>query len=364
VAEDRKVLWFAVGAIVVILSLLFFSERVQRELRADPIRAHVAIQVEGDDHARTGRVEIPAGTEFELHAVLEASGRGGQRLFFTEAPALVIDGERFDGDSLRGWPGPERAKVLWFSVEGPRPFVELPEDGTLSAVRFQAVFRPDWPRAWSIPGSIRPAREAARAEPPSRAVDFGTQRFHVRIELFGMSSNLVPVDTYSSTGVDQLLEEVKEFPTVAATLPGSLAMPSRVFGLSQIDLTGTALEREATGLRRWFDDDLAFSKLVLLRGMVDRAGIDWDELEWTAVDLSDGPIWSEGSAAPGDLLRAGERVVVLFEDHGAAGRLDYDDLCLDFLKGPTVRPLREVFSGEGLVERTAVGGNEPREGGT
>jgi hypothetical protein len=33
--------------------------------------------------------------------------------------------------------------------------------------------------------------------------------------------------------------------------------------------------------------------------------------------------------------------------------IDYGDLCLDFLEGAAIRRLREVFSGEGLVEWTS-----------
>ncbi|MCZ6726824.1 MAG: hypothetical protein O7A98_05650 [Acidobacteria bacterium] len=353
--DDRKILWAVMGTVGLVVSVIFFSERVQQKLRPDPIRAFVAIQVEGDDHARVGPVEIAAGQEFRLHAVLEAIGRRGRQVFFTEAPALEIFGRRFTGESLRRWSGPEKAKVLWFSVEGPRPFIELPVEVPLSKLAFKENFRADWPRAWSIPGSLRPAREAAVVESrPVERIPFGTQRFHVRIELFGTSSQLVPAATHSSLGATDLAASVDEFPAVVATLPGTLALPSRVFGLPQIDLASDAQRRESVQLKAWYDADLAFSNLLLLRAMVDAAGAQWDDLEWRSVELATGPPWGPGSVAAGDLLRVGQRVVVLFEDRGEIGRLDYEDLCLDFLEGAQIRRLSEVFSGEGLVESTAL----------
>ena len=63
--------------------------------------------------------------------------------------------------------------------------------------------------------------------------------------------------------------------------------------------------------------------------------------------------WGEDGVEPGDLLRVGERLVILLQDRGIAGTLDYDDLCFDFFRGASVRPLREVFVGDGLVEWTS-----------
>ena len=49
------------------------------------------------------------------------------------------------------------------------------------------------------------------------------------------------------------------------------------------------------------------------------------------------------------------RVVWLLDDRGVADRLDREDLCLDFERGARVRSLRDVFTGDGLVERARLG---------
>ncbi len=71
-----------------------------------------------------------------------------------------------------------------------------------------------------------------------------------------------------------------------------------------------------------------------------------DQLDWRWTDLAGGTSWGPELAA-GDLLRVGERIVVMYQDGGAAGALDYEDLCFDFVDGARIRPLGEVFSGEG-----------------
>lgn len=350
--DDKRVVWAIVGTIALVLAVIFLSEPVQRELRADPQRAFIAFEVEREGVARPGRLDLPAGTRFDIHAVLEARGRGGRTIYFTQAPGLEIDGVRVAPEDLRPWPGPEEIKILWFSVEGPRPFVEVGQGQAVDKLAFQAVFRPDWPRAWSIPGGIRPAREAGGEEP--RRESFGTQRYQVRFELFSLSSALVPVATYDSLPASQVRSEVERYPTVTLHLPGLLELPSSVFGLTQLELAPEALPGQGAALRRLFVDRLAFSRLALLRAMLDSADADWETIAWEAAELAAGPAWGEGAVEAGHLLRAGERVVVLYEDRGEPGRLDYDDLCLDYLEGARVRRLSEVFTGEGLVEWTRL----------
>jgi len=350
--EDRRVFWAIVGTVTLVLGVVFLSPRVQRELRPDPQRAFIAFEVEDEGVARPGPVEVPAGDRFQVHAVLQALGRGGRPVYFTQARALEIDGERIEAEQIRTWKGPEEVKVLWFSIEGPRPFVKLGDEQAVSELPFQAIFRPDWPRAWSIPGSVRPAREGSPSggERPSRRASFGTQRYQVRLELFGSGSALVPVATFESPAPGVVVEQRNQFPTVVSALADDLALPSRVFGLTQIDMSATALEREATALKDLFDQDLAFSRLLLLRAMLDDAGVSFEALDWQTIDLAAGPEWGKGSVEAGNLLRAGERVVVLYQDLGEEGRLDYEDLCMDFAEGAQVRSLSDIFTGEGLVE--------------
>jgi hypothetical protein len=364
--HDRRVVWAIVGTTALILGVIFLSEPVKKSFRPTPESAWIAIEVGDEGVARPGRAEVTAGQAFRLHAVLEARDRGGRQLYFTEAPGLEIDGRRVPAEDLRRWEGPEELKILWFSIEGPRPYVELPGDRPLEELAFQALFRADWPRAWSIPGSIRPAREAELADEGAalRLVPFGTMRYQVRLELFGVSSALVPVATFESAPPQAAVDEAPSVATVVVVEPGALEIPSRVFGLTEIAFQGLPAAADTARLAAWFERDLAFSRILLLRAMLSRAGITWEELQWSQADLADGPEWGGGGAVgEGDLLRAGERVVVLYADLGDNGRLGYEDLCMDFLEGPQIRRLGDVFTGEGLVEVAALGtGDSGRDG--
>lgn len=340
-----KLLWAALALALVLLLVWPLLRRVRRELTLEPVAAWVGIERAGSGIAEVGFRELPAEQPFTLHAILEAR-RGDRRLFFTEAARVRIAGEEFGGPEVRPWHGDLEARLLWFTVEGRSPVVRAGEDPP--QLRYQANFRGDWPHAWSIPGRLEPYRRRLMAADRELEGRFGTQRYQVRIELFGPDSEIRPKDRVTSAGPDELLSAPGEFPGAAVALPGRLGPASRVFGLPQV--IGPLDDEAAALVRRWQDDGLAFSLPLLLRDMAAVAGRRWEQLEWSAIDLAAGPAWGEGAVAPGDLVRVGGRIVVLYRDEGGNGALDGGDLCFDFFEGATVERLEDVFTGEGLVE--------------
>jgi hypothetical protein len=350
-ASERKIYWSVLALISLLVGGLMLSGRIEQQLAPEPVAAWVALQAEGSEVAQTGRIELSAGTDFELHAVLEAKEWSGKTIYFTEAERLVIEGEEIPTDLLRRWTRSEEPRILWFTVEGFSPFVAIEEANDLEEFHFREFFRSDWARAWSIPGDLQPSAERQEVRDLVTGLPrFGTQRFHVRIEMFGPKSSITPEVRLRSPEATDLPEEVAGFPTAIASLPGGLEVPSQVFGLSQIEVAPLARGGAADLLADWTRNRLAFSRLTVVKEMLDRAGLSYEDLEWTEVDLEEGPAWSPEAAGPGDFLRVGERIAILVADRGKPGALDRSDLCFDFIKGARVRPLSEIFVGEGLVQ--------------
>ena len=240
---------------------------------------------------------------------------------------------------------------------GGPPFLEIAEASDLERLQFRELFRADWPQAWTVPGSVEPSRRRLVAsELAGPVAEFGSQKFHVRIEFFGTGSMMVPRLRMRSWGAAEVERESERFAAVTARLAGPLAAPSAAFGTPQVEVVESAeagLKAEVAELWR---RRLAFSRLTLLRQVLKRADRSFDELGWRAVDLEEGPEWGAGGVAPGDLLRVGQRFVVLVADEGRRGRLDDADLGFDFDKGAVLRRLGEIFTGEGLVEWAPLGG--------
>jgi len=349
--REQKVYWAVAALVSLLVGGFLLSGPVEQQLAPEPVAAWIALQSEGSEIAQTGRIEVSAGTGFQLHAVLEAKDWSGKTVYFTEADRLVIEGDEIPADLLRRWTRSEEPRILWFTVEGFSPFVAIEEVGGLEEFQFREVFRSDWARAWSIPGDLQPSAERQEVRDMVTGLPrFGTQRFHLRIEMFGPKSSITPEVRLRSPEATDLPEKVDGFPTAIASLPGGLEIPSQVFGLSQIEVSPQVLGDAAGLLADWTRNRLAFSRLTVLREMLDRAGLTYEDLEWTDVDLEEGPAWSPEAVEPGDFLRVGERIAILVADRGTPGVLDRSDLCFDFIKGARVRPIDEIFVGEGLVE--------------
>jgi hypothetical protein len=349
--SQQKIFWSLLAAVTLLVAALMLSGGVGERLAPEPVAAWIALQSDNSEVAETGPIEIDAGSGFTLHAVLEAKDWTGRTIYFTEAKRLVIEGAEVPVELLRRWDRNGELRILWFTVEGFSPFVSVEEPEAFEKFHFREVFRSDWPRAWSIPGDLQPSAERQEVREHATGLPrFGTQRFHVRIEMYGPKSSITPEVRMRSLQAEDLPERVDDFPTAIASLPGNLDVPSQFFGLSQIEVAPPIPSEVANRLTDWTRKRLAFSKLSLIWEMLDRMGQSYEDLEWIEVDLEDGPNWGTNGVEPGDFLRVGERVSILVADRGEIGTLDRADLCFDFIQGARVRPLDEIFVGEGLVD--------------
>lgn len=344
---------------IIVLSLIaagvYLTPAINEKLlQPQPLRAWVAIEAAGAGVADIGVVHLDAGTPFVLHAVLEAKTRGGDAVYYTKAPALRFLGA--DGtprpvaaESIRQWDRPAVVRMRWFTVEGRSPYLRLAAGEGPEAFELQLFFRPDWPDGWSVPGLVEAAFDnqldlGSRLPPGGQ--DFGTLRYHVRIELYAEKAAVLPEQRIASPGPEALRSDPASFATVVAALPNAAAPASRVFGLTEIEPPADASAELRSALIALADRGLAFTRLSVLRDQLQQ--MQDPDGPWQQLDLATAPPWGDGLGA-GDLLRVGERVVVLFRDQGRPGVLDYQDLCFDFATGATVRALADVFSGQDPV---------------
>ncbi len=347
--ETRRFWWIAAILAAVVL-VFMLSGRAREELGPSPRRAWVAIEAAGSGVARVGSVELAAGGDFVLHAVLEAESWRGEKLYYTEAPRLELPDGPVESDRLRRWTGDEQIRVLWFSVEAARPYLEVTAPADLEALEFREFFLPDWPRTWAV--SSRWGATSAGVVLPRdvSSLPFGTRRFHVRIEIFGPESEIRPRQRLQSWTGAELRANLSHFPTVLSRLPGALGPASAAFGLPQLEPATGASPEVVQALAEWRRQRLAFSRLALIKAAIAATGADPDELDWQAVELTGVAAWESA----GDLVRVGDRWVLTYQDRGVKEKLDYEDLCFDFDKGAAVRRLGDIFVGEGLVERARL----------
>jgi hypothetical protein len=341
----RWVWWVAAGLVAALIAWRFAPGWTE-PLRPRLLSASVAVLPDGAAVASDGRHELEAGRPFRLYAVVEAETFGGERIYFSEAPALSLGGREVPGAAIRRWPSDRRALVRWVTVEGFAPYLAVASAADLERFRFNESFHPEWGTGWSIAGTVDPRLALLEPGSPLRPLPFGTQRFAVRVELFDAEGSLAPAARWSSPGAEVAMAEPQRVPTVVAALPAPLAGVSAAFGRTQVEpRPGLAPELEAR-LAELVSRDFAFEGPTLIAAHLAAAEVGADGLAFETVTLgADGPRWGEQVGA-GDLLRAGDRIVVLFRDADGGGRLDPGDLVFDLHRGLRVLAAADVFESE------------------
>ncbi|MEL7058975.1 MAG: hypothetical protein AAGN46_02995 [Acidobacteriota bacterium] len=363
---ENRLFWLVLVVLIAGAALLVLQPSIEESVLPSLETAWVAIEVEGDPVARVDRVEIAAGTPFTLHAVVGARrDDAAPWVYYTDAERLAFaDGAEVAADRLKPWSRSRPVQVRWYTVEGRAPFVSLAADGEPELPRMDELLRADWPNAWSVAGTVASANDDHLADATSAddtstvRRSFGTQRFHARVEIYEFEDDLLPRQTIASAGVSELIDDPASFPTVVALLPGPSGPASAVFGLPQVGLPPAPAPELAARVAGWADDRLTFTLSSVLRDQLAAADRRYADLDWRITDLGGETRWSTGDgpgAAAGDLLRVGDRVVVLHQDRGVQGVLDYDDLAFDYVRGAEIRALHNIWSGEGLaVEITSL----------
>lgn len=344
--ESHRVWWLA-AAVFALLLAWRFAPSLRRPLLPRPVAARVAVLAAGERVARDGVHELAAGRGFRLFAVLEARTVTGRTIWYTEAPALALEGREVPAAALEAWPAGRVARVRWLTVEGSTPFLEVGSAEALARLHFVENLHPEWGRGWSADGVVDPRLPVVPADAGLRPLGFGVQRFAVRVELYARADDLAPEARFSSPGAEAVTADPGRVTAVVAALPAPLARLSRAFGEPELALAPGLDAGVAAAAGELIGRGLAATGDQLIAGHLDESGRSAAALAFGTVELgAHGPEWGS-AAAPGDLLRAGERLVVLFRDAGVPGRLDPADLAFDFDHGPRIERLDRLFRGDG-----------------
>lgn len=343
---DARRVWWVVAAILVVVVALRFGPKFENPLAPEPRAAHVAIQLDGEEVASDGLREIEAGRSFRLYAVLEAETLTRGTIYFSEARALRLGGVEIPADAIRPWPGGRPARVRWQTVEPFAPYLAVAAGTDLDRFHLAESYHPEWGTGWTAGGIVDPRIVQLDRGSELRPLPFGTQRFEARIELYENEDALTPAERWSSPGPEAMLSAPERASGVIARLPEPLAQVSGAFGRLRLDPADELAAAEEERVVRLVDAGFAYLAPGLLAAHLEESGLDPGELAFETVELGpSGPTWG-AEVETGDLLGAGDRMLILWRDEGIRGRLDPDDLAFDLHRGLRIDRVGQVFLGD------------------
>jgi hypothetical protein len=358
--ESRRV-WWITGAVLLALVAWRFLPEVENPLAPEPVAAYVALLADGEPAAADGAHRLAAGRKFRLYAVLEARDWRGETIWFSEAPALRLGGREIPAAAIRRWPGEPIVRLLWLSVEGFAPYLEIASAADLDRFHFEEAFHAEWGRGWSVDGVVDPRAASLPASSPLRPLPFGTQRYAVRIERYADEQALTPQARWSSPGAEAAAADAAAGTSLVAALPAPLAAVSAAVGRTQLDPAAGLPAPVENRLQALHDRGAAVVGARLWAEHLAQAGTSVEALAWREVDVAGRALAWERDVSPGDVLQAGDRLVVLFRDAGEPGALDPADLAFDAARGLRLLRLDEIFAGEGGLDLELA--RLPRGGG-
>ena len=161
-------------------------------------QAWVVSMVDGEAVAGTDPKFVTEGQDIMLYAVAAGKLKGeDERCYFTNAPALMIDGEKIPEEQVMQWDTAwGDIRVLWFKVE---PRAKSYEDITsLQEITYKETFCSDWKSTWQHSVDVTPNQF------PYHVDNVGVMRYKVKFALYWEDDAVTPYRKVDSPGIETI----------------------------------------------------------------------------------------------------------------------------------------------------------------
>ena len=299
----------------------------------------------------------------DLHTVLIARDLAGRKRYYANVKNLRLDGVDIDAGQIMSWNEENLSvRMVYFSVEPDKSYYYLEKPDDMQKLCFKHYFLTGGIDRWSCrarPGgrNYTPSEVPFCGEWAGEALQLGTSRYSVRIDIYEPSKPFNPLVSAVSPGKDQ--------PEQATTVISGLGeVDSPLFQLtSYANLPGVGLSR-----------DFRQSDMVLLKTYLKQRYV-YGTILWVGVlplNAETGKVYYDGThlragnrvmrwetdVFPGDILSLPESSMILLYDDGD-GVVSPDDRVMVKVKGPmSLCRLGDVLSGSTLLAYVSSG-HEP-----
>jgi len=335
-ASEWKLPTAIFAVLVALITLPLVIEHVREQRRPMITEARIVMATSEDPVFRTGARRITNLETVEIALALRLSGAGAEDRWLAPVVELVIDGRQVRHIESDDWPDEGRlVRAFWFSIESSIRGGRLTADDAGDRLRYRTYLAPEMGRglrATGLPVTHNDDHIGDGAEGVGESS--GTVRLYARAEVVENEKAIQPLSAATTLGVEHLLDS--QFPAVFRTADfgeGVSETAGELFGLPgfepEDDPPGTWNEVTVAAFGRRFTDlvadRIAVSSWTLAAvAVTGEPVLDPDTLTPLGeVTEADDQVTRRGRTLSwrteirrGDLLRSGDRWIVLLEDDG------------------------------------------------
>lgn len=342
--SERRLLITVFLTLMALIFLPLLVHHIRQSRRPVPVEARIVTATGSDPQHRTGRRTVAAGDSVDVALAVRIAQIGRQDRWLAPVEELVIDGHGVSCETSETWVEDELGlRVFWFTVESANLGGRLTGDTAAERLRYRTFLAPEMGRGLRAERLPEPHNDDHLGTGAPAVVEgIGTIRLYARVELVESPSTVRPQYTLSTLGLDSLRSP--SFP--ALHLAGDFAdgiqpVVGELFRLPGFEPDGdtsegrnrvTVAELGAT-FNSLVDQRLVTSSWTTAAvAAAGRPGLDRAQLEVVSQIRADDLQPVDGGAAlewnvdlrAGDLIRSGQRWLVLVSDDGN-GILDAAD---------------------------------------
>jgi hypothetical protein len=347
------IIFFVLVALVAVPAWLWKRHEANRPALAE---IRVVSATSNDPVFREGPRTVAADERVQLAVALRLTYRDGSSKWLAAVEELEIDGRTTEHVITTRWPEEDReARVFWFTLEAPVLGGRAGPDDISEKLAYRSFLAQELGNHWLVDGDPEHhADDLVNLGGGAVTVNAGTYRPYVRVEVSGRSKD-AERQAATSLGPEQV--DNPRMVRISRQLPHEIGLNPvagelfRLPGLEPIegfdeDLTELARQRLATS--SWtFASYAVFGEETSSPSNLQRL---WSG-RWNGKRMAPGsnpPRW-DGGVRTGDLLRQGERWLVLVSDDGN-GTLSARDLVMySWGRPPALMPLAAA-----LTDRTEI----------
>jgi hypothetical protein len=368
-ASESKLPTLIFAALIALIAMPFLVDYFREARRPVLMKAIVVTATDSDPVFREGRRHVRAGETVEAAVAVRFGRRGTIGRWLAPVERLAIEGNELEHEKTETWPEADRTvRVFWFSVESTNLGGSLNAENAADRLRYRTFLAPEMGRRLRAERLPETHNDDHIGQQTTTAPDgAGTVRLYARVEVVETDSDLRPLQTVTTAGIEAAFEP--EFPAVFRSADfGEAIDPSagELFGLPGFEPRsekGSWNEITVPAFGASFTDLVSKRIVVSSRTLAAVAVSGSPEIEVAGLtalgtlSLTPDNVLRKGRALrwdrdvrPGDLLVDGDHWWVLLGDEGS-GELDPADTVLHCWGRP---PARTTLFASLETEQTTV----------